>query len=119
MDIRQTTALNLSLNNDMKKIAEQIRNGETPDALSKDEVISQVFVALSQAINRETSKGESYTIRWIIEYLFGKATQPIEGDVNAQVTTTNNVDLSALSTEELLQYNSLLEKISMKKDGKK
>lgn len=119
VDIRQTTALNLSLNNDVKKIAEQIRNGETPDALSKDEVISQVFVALSQAINRETSKGESYTIRWIIEYLFGKATQPIEGDVNAQVTTTNNVDLSALSTEELLQYNSLLEKISMKKDGKK
>ena len=49
VDIRQTTALNLSLNNDMKKIAEQIRNGETPDALSKDEVISQVFVALSQA----------------------------------------------------------------------
>ena len=55
-------------------------------------------------------KGESHTIRWIIEYLFGKATQPIEGDM--QVTNNGGVDLSALSTEELLQYNALLEKIN-------
>ena len=55
----------------------------------------------------------------IFDRIFGKATQPIEGDVNAQVTTTNSVDLSALSTEELLQYNALTEKIAMKKDGKK
>lgn len=109
VDVRQTTALNLSLNSDMKKIAEQIRNGEMPESLKKDEVIAQVFVALSQAINRETAKGESGTIRWIIEYLFGRATQPIEGDM--QVTNSSGVDLSALSTEELLQYNALLEKI--------
>lgn len=109
VDVRQTTALNLSLNNEMRKIAEQIKNGGTPEALNKNEVIAQVFVALSQAINRETSKGESHTIRWIIEYLFGKATQPIEGDM--QVTNNGGVDLSALSTEELLQYNALLEKI--------
>lgn len=109
VDVRQTTALNLTLNNDMRKIAEQIKNGGVPDSLGKNEVIAQVFVALSQAINRETAKGESYTIRWIIEYLFGKATQPIEGDM--QVTNSNSVDLSALSDEELLQYNALLEKI--------
>jgi hypothetical protein len=29
-----------------------------------------------------------------------------------QVTNSNNMDLSVLTTEELLQYNSLLEKVS-------
>lgn len=110
VDIRQTTALNLSLNIDIKEIAEKLRNGEQPETIKKDEVIAQVFVVLSQAICRETSKGESTTIRWIIEYLFGKAVQPIEGDM--QVTNSNNMDLSVLTTEELLQYNSLLEKMS-------
>lgn len=109
VDVRQTTALNLSINQDIRKIAEQLKNGEIPQSLSKDEVIAQVFVALSQAINRETSKGESHTIRWIIEYLFGKAVQPIEGDM--EVTNNGSVDLSALSDEELLQYHALLEKI--------
>ena len=109
VDVRQTTALNLSINNDIRKIAEQLKNGGQPESLNKNEVIAQVFVALSQAINRETAKGESHTIRWIIEYLFGKATQPIEGDMQV---TNNSVDLSALSDEELLQYHTLLEKIS-------
>lgn len=108
VDVRQTTALNLSINNDIRKIAEQLKNGGQPESLNKNEVIAQVFVALSQAINRETAKGESHTIRWIIEYLFGKATQPIEGDMQV---TNNSVDLSALSDEELLQYHTLLEKI--------
>lgn len=110
VDIRQTTALNLSLNIDIKEIAEKLRNGEQPETIKKDEVIAQVFVVLSQAICRETSKGESTTIRWIIEYLFGKAVQPIEGDM--QVTNSNNMDLSVLTTEELLQFNSILEKMS-------
>lgn len=110
VDIRQTTALNLSLNIDIKEIAEKLRNGEQPETIKKDEVIAQVFVVLSQAICRETSKGESTTIRWIIEYLFGKAIQPIEGEM--QVTNGSSLDLSVLTTEELLQYNSLLEKIN-------
>lgn len=80
-------------------------------------MISQVFIVLSQAISRESAKGESSTIRWIIEYLFGKATQPIESEINAQVTS-NDVDLSALTVEELMQYNVLLEKIKAGKDGK-
>lgn len=109
VDIRQTTALNLSLNIDIKEIAEKLRNGEQPETIKKDEVIAQVFVVLSQAICRETSKGESTTIRWIIEYLFGKAIQPIEGEM--QVTNGSSLGLSVLTTEELLQYNTLLEKI--------
>ena len=71
------------------------------------------------AINSDIRYGRTFTIEMIFDRIFGKATQPIEGDVNAQVTTTNSVDLSALSTEELLQYNALTEKIAMKKDGKK
>ena len=109
VDIRQTTALNLSLNIDIKAIAEKLRNGEQPDTIKKDEVIAQVFVVLSQAICRETSKGESITIRWIIEYLFGKAIQPIEADMQV---IQEEADLSALTTEELLQYHALLEKIN-------
>jgi len=40
--------------------------------------------------------------------LFGKATQPIESEVEL---TNNSMDLSALTTEELMQYNALLDKI--------
>lgn len=69
------------------------------------------------AINSDIRYGRTSTIEMIFDRIFGKAAQPIESEVNAQVTT--NADLSALSVEELLQYNSLLEKIGMKKDGKK
>lgn len=92
VDIRQTTALNVSLNNEIKNIVKQVRNGESPKVLGNDEVIAQVFVALSQAINMETSKGKSDTIRWIIEYLFGKATQPVESDVNVKATVDQMTD---------------------------
>lgn len=117
VDIRQATALSVELNQDLQEIVQKIKNGEPIPKLKKDEVISQVFIVLSQAISRESAKGESSTIRWIIEYLFGKATQPIESEINAQVTS-NDVDLSALTVEELMQYNVLLEKIKAGKDGK-
>lgn len=117
VDIRQATALSVELNQDLQEIVKKIKNGEPIPTLKKDEVISQVFIVLSQAISRESAKGESSTIRWIIEYLFGKATQPIESEINAQVTS-NDVDLSALTVEELMQYNVLLEKIKAGKDGK-
>lgn len=110
VDVRQTTALNVMLNEDLKRIVKQVREGNEVALPKKGEALNQAFVVLAQAISTEASKGESSTIRWIIEYLFGKATQPIEGDINTQVTST--VDLSVLSTEELVQYNALLEKIS-------
>ena len=62
------------------------------------------------AINSDIRYGRTYTVNSIFDRVFGKATQTIESEVNAQVSNTS-VDLSALSTEELLQYNSLLEKI--------
>lgn len=68
------------------------------------------------AINTDMRYGRTSTIEMLFDRVFGKATQPIEADVNAQVT--NTVDLSVLTTEELLQYNALLEKITAGKNGK-
>lgn len=68
------------------------------------------------AINTDMRYGRTSTIEMLFDRVFGKATQPIEADVNAQVT--NTVDLSVLTTEEILQYNALLEKITAGKNGK-
>lgn len=61
------------------------------------------------AINTDIRYGRTSTVEMLFDRVFGKATQPIESDVQL---TNNSVDLSALTTEELLQYNSLLEKIN-------
>lgn len=70
------------------------------------------------AINSDIRYGRTSTVEMLFDRVFGKATQPIEGDLNAQVTN-NSIDLSALTTEELLQYNSLLEKIKTGSNGTK
>lgn len=69
------------------------------------------------AINTDIRFGRTSTIEMIFDRVFGKACQPIEGELSATVRS-NDVDLSALTTEELLQYNNLLEKIKGK-DGKR
>lgn len=61
------------------------------------------------AINSDIRYGRTSTVEMIFDRVFGKATQSIEGEINAQVT--NSMDLSALTTEELMQYNAILEKI--------
>ncbi|MBQ7774514.1 MAG: hypothetical protein IJ379_01205 [Lachnospiraceae bacterium] len=68
------------------------------------------LINIISAINTDIRYGRTSTVEMIFDRVFGKATQPIEGDINAQVTN-NSVNLSALTTEELLQYNALLEKI--------
>lgn len=68
------------------------------------------------AINADMRIGRTSTIEMLFDRVFGKATQTIEGEINAQVT--NTVDLSVLSTEELIQYNALLEKIKAGNNGK-
>jgi hypothetical protein len=70
------------------------------------------------AINSDIRYGRTSTVEMLFDRVFGKATQLIEGDLNAQVTN-NGMDLSALTTEELLQYNSLLEKIKAGSNGTK
>ena len=69
------------------------------------------------AINSDIRYGRTSTVEMLFDRVFGKATQNIEGEINANVS--NNVDLSALSDEELIQYNTLLDKIrNSAKNGK-
>lgn len=53
-------------------------------------------------------RGKIDALEYVLNRLFGNATQKIEGEVT---TTHQAKDLSMLTTEELLQYNMLLEKI--------
>ena len=47
----------------------------------------------------------------VFDRVFGKAVQPVTGDIRNELGT-GGLDLSKLSTDELLQYNALLEKMS-------
>lgn len=67
------------------------------------------------AIFSDIRFGRTSTVEMIFDRIFGKSTQPIEGDINANVSGSLEADLSKLSTEELLVYHGLLEKINGKK----
>lgn len=67
------------------------------------------------AIQSDIRYGRTNTIDSIFDRIFGKATQTIEGDLNANLSGSLSPDLSSLSTDELLKYNELLEKIYGKK----
>lgn len=69
------------------------------------------------AINTDMRYGRTSTIEMLFDRVFGKATQPIEGNIDT--TVTNTLDLSVLSDEELITYNSLLEKIKTGGNGTK
>ena len=85
--------------------AKDIENGTTP-----------IWVLnIVSAINSDIRYGRTYTIDMIFDRIFGKSTQPIEGDINTNLSGSLSPDLSALTTEELLEYNKLLEKINGKK----
>lgn len=62
------------------------------------------------AINSDIRYGRTYTVDSLFDRVFGKPTQQIESEVNAQITNAG-MDFSALTTEELLQYNALLDKL--------
>lgn len=63
------------------------------------------------ALNSDMRYGRTSTVEMIFDRIFGKASLTIESEVNAQVTN-NSVELSALTTEELIQYNALLDKLN-------
>lgn len=63
------------------------------------------------AILSDVRYGRTSTLDGLLDRIFGKATQPIDGDLTSNVTTHTSDDLSALSTDELLMYNQLLDKI--------
>lgn len=86
------------------------------NAKDKENGTTPIWVLnIISAINSDIRYGRTSTIDMIFDRLFGKSTQPIEGDVNANVSGSLNVDLSVLTNDELLKYNELLEKINGKK----
>lgn len=86
------------------------------NAKDKENGTTPIWVLnIISAINSDIRYGRTSTIDMIFDRLFGKSTQPIEGDVNANVSGSLNVDLSVLTNDELLKYNELLEKINVKK----
>ena len=78
--------------------------------------ITPIWVCnIISAIFSDIRFGRTSTVEMIFDRIFGRSTQPIEGDINANVSGSFSPDLSALTTEELLEYNKLLEKINGKK----
>jgi hypothetical protein len=63
------------------------------------------------AIFKDVKAGRINTLNIIFDRLFGKPTQIIEGEIESTVNHNIEVDVSILTTEELLQYNVLLDKI--------
>ena len=61
-------------------------------------------------INACIRYGKLDALEYVLERSFGQPKQTIEGMIDSQITTAPK-DLSMLSTEELLQYNQILEKI--------
>lgn len=80
------------------------------DANREDSTTPIWVCNIISAIFTDIRYGRTYTVDSLFDRVFGKPTQQIESEVNAQITN-NSMDLSALTTDELLQYNSLLEKI--------
>lgn len=73
-------------------------------------------INIISAINSDIRYGRTYTIDSLFDRIFGKSTQPIEGDLNANLSgSLGTPDLSGLSTDELIQYNQLLDKVNGKK----
>ena len=83
---------------------------------NKEDSITPIWVCnIISAIFSDIRFGRTSTVEMIFDRIFGRSTQPIEGDINANVSGSFSPDLSALTTEELLEYNKLLEKINDKK----
>ncbi len=89
-----------------------------PDNPSKPNKDTPIWVLnVIAAINSDIRFGRTSTIEMLFDRVFGKATQNIGGEINANVSST--LDLSALSDDELIIYNTLLEKMrNSAKNGK-
>ncbi len=81
--------------------------------IAKDENIPVWVSNIISAIFMDVKAGRINTLNTVFDRLFGKPTQIIEGKIESTVNHNIEVDLSILTTEELLQYNGLLEKIKL------
>lgn len=92
-----------------------LKDPKNPSKPNKDTPIWVLNII--SAINSDIRYGRTSTVEMLFDRVFGKATQNIEGEINANVS--NNLDLSALSDDELITYNTLLDKIrNSAKNGK-
>ena len=67
-------------------------------------------------INGSIRYGRVDALEFVLDRVFGKPKETIEGSIDSTVSRVP-ADLSMLSTEELLQYNALLEKSERGKKG--
>lgn len=91
------------------------RTKDELSAILKDTKTPIWVCNIISAIFSDIRYGRTSTVEMIFDRLFGKSTQPIEGDVNANISGSVGVDLSGLSTDELILYNQLLDKVNGKK----
>lgn len=82
--------------------------------IAKDENIPVWVSNIISAIFMDVKSGRINTLNTVFDRLFGKPTQIFEGEIESTVNHNVEVDLSILTTEELLQYNEILEKIRLK-----
>ena len=86
------------------------------DANKNPESKTPIWVCnIIAAIFSDIRYGRTSTVEMIFDRLFGKSVQPIDSELSGQINTHKEVDLSALSTEELMVYNELLNKVYGKK----
>lgn len=85
------------------------------DANREDSTTPIWVCNIISAIFTDIRFGRTSTVEMIFDRIFGKAAQPIEGDINANVSGGLEPDLSKLSTEDLLVYHGLLEMMNGKK----
>mgnify|MGYP000562029214 CR=1 FL=1 len=80
-DPRNTMILNNKMGQDLKEIQQKLKAGEVPPGIKATDSVWQLYLSLTSAITKETNAGKSDTLRWCIEFLWGKATQPIDNNI--------------------------------------
>jgi hypothetical protein len=95
-DPRNNMIINSKISDQLKKLKNDIAAGRDPGKLEAGKQIWQLLLSLNSSVAKEANYGKSDTIRWMIEYLYGKPTQPLENNI-----TDNRISDDDLSEEEL------------------
>lgn len=101
------------------KLTALVQSGEIDEKTGKKKPNQKTpawIQMLVSNINACIRYGKLDALEYVLDRSFGQPKQTIEGTIENQVVKAPT-DLSMLSTEELLQYNQLLEKIEKGKGG--
>lgn len=115
LDPRESYLLSAKMAANIKQVNLAVEKGRSTPQIKASTKIAQLFISLNSSVAKEMSAGKCKTVCWIIEYLYGRSTQPIQSNLTAEITT-KPLDLSVLTDEELLQFHSLLDKIERGKN---